>query len=42
VFYLELFQALQDDDVRYVVVGGLAVNLHGVSRQAERGRGRLP
>jgi hypothetical protein len=32
VFYLELFKALQDDGVRYVVVGGLAVNLHGVSR----------
>jgi hypothetical protein len=32
VFYLELFKALQDDSVRYVVVGGLAVNLHGVGR----------
>jgi hypothetical protein len=32
VFYLELFKALQAGDVRYVVVGGLAVNLHGVSR----------
>lgn len=32
MFYLELFRALQDDGVRYVVVGGLAVNLHGVSR----------
>lgn len=32
MFYLELFKALQADDVRYVVVGGLAVNLHGVSR----------
>jgi hypothetical protein len=32
VFYLELFKALQDDGVRYVLVGGLAVNLHGVSR----------
>jgi len=32
VFYLELFKALQDDGVRYVVIGGLAVNLHGVSR----------
>ena len=32
MFYLELFKALQDDDVRYVVVGGLAVNLHGLSR----------
>ncbi len=32
MFYLELFRALQEDDVRYMVVGGLAVNLHGVSR----------
>ena len=32
MFYLDLFKALQDDSVRYVVVGGLAVNLHGVSR----------
>lgn len=32
MFYLDLFRALQDSDVRYVVVGGLALNLHGVER----------
>lgn len=32
MFYLEFFRALQEDNVRYVVVGGIAVNLHGVSR----------
>jgi hypothetical protein len=32
VFYLELFRALEADRVRYLVAGGLAVNLHGVAR----------
>ncbi len=32
VFYLELFRALQQHEVRYLVVGGLAVNLYGVER----------
>jgi len=32
VFYLDLFNALQIERVEYVVVGGLAVNLHGVER----------
>jgi len=32
VFYLELFRALQQEEVRYLVVGGLAVNLYGVER----------
>jgi len=32
VFYLDLFDALARHDVRYVVVGGLALNLHGVER----------
>lgn len=32
MFYLDFFRALHDESVRYVVVGGLAVNLHGVSR----------
>lgn len=32
VFYLDLFRALQQEDVRYLVVGGLAVNLYGVER----------
>lgn len=32
MFYLDLFNALQLERVEYVVVGGLAVNLHGVER----------
>ncbi len=32
MFYLDLFGTLARYDVRYVVVGGLALNLHGVER----------
>jgi hypothetical protein len=32
MFYIDLFEALGRYDVRYVVVGGLAMNLHGVER----------
>jgi len=32
VFYLDLFRALERKDVRYLVVGGVAVNLHGAER----------
>lgn len=32
MFYLDLFGALQSADVKYVLVGGLAMNLHGVER----------
>lgn len=32
MIYLDLFQALQDHQVRYLLVGGLAMNLHGVPR----------
>ena len=32
MFYLDLFRTLQEERVDYVVVGGLAVNLHGVER----------
>ena len=32
MFYLDLFRALQDERVDYVVIGGLAMNLHGVER----------
>jgi hypothetical protein len=32
VFYLELFRALEKEQVRYLVVGGVAVNLHGAER----------
>ena len=30
MFYLDLFRALQEHEVRYLVVGGVAVNLHGI------------
>jgi predicted nucleotidyltransferase len=30
VFYLDLFRALQEAEVRYLLVGGVAVNLHGI------------
>ncbi len=32
MFYLDLFTALEEHKVRYVLVGGLAMNLHGVPR----------
>ena len=32
MFYLDLFKALQKERVDYVLVGGLAVNFHGVER----------
>ena len=32
MFYLDLFRALQEHEVRYLVVGGVAVNLHGIGR----------
>jgi hypothetical protein len=32
MFYLDLFRALDAHGVRYAVVGGLAMNLHGVPR----------
>jgi Nucleotidyltransferase of unknown function (DUF6036) len=32
MFYLDLFRALDAGGVEYVVVGGLALNLHGVER----------
>ncbi|MCL2524927.1 MAG: nucleotidyltransferase [Betaproteobacteria bacterium] len=32
MIYLDLFRALQDHGVRYLLVGGLAVNLHGIPR----------
>ncbi len=32
MFYLDLFRTLQKHDVKYVVVGGIAINLHGVER----------
>lgn len=32
MLYLELFRKLDDAGVRYLVVGGIAVNLHGVNR----------
>ena len=32
MFYLDLFRSLQAAEVRYLVVGGLAMNLHGIPR----------
>ena len=32
MFYLDLFRALDKHRVNYVLVGGLAMNLHGVPR----------
>jgi hypothetical protein len=32
MFYLDLFRALNEHQVRYLLVGGLAMNLHGVPR----------
>lgn len=32
MIYLDLFRALQEHQVRYLLVGGLAMNLHGVPR----------
>jgi hypothetical protein len=32
MFYLNLFKALKDHDIDYLLIGGLAVNLHGVPR----------
>ena len=32
MFYAEFFRALHEEGVRYVLVGGVAVNLHGVER----------
>jgi hypothetical protein len=32
MFYLDLFRALHEERVEYLVVGGLAINLHGVER----------
>jgi len=30
--YIEIFRALQKEEVRYLVVGGLAMNLQGIPR----------
>ena len=32
MFYLDLFRALEAHKVRYLLVGGLALNIHGVER----------
>ena len=32
MFYLDLFHALDRENVRYVLIGGLALNIHGVER----------
>lgn len=32
MFYLDLFRALHHENARYLIVGGLALNIHGVER----------
>ncbi|MCK5231251.1 MAG: nucleotidyl transferase AbiEii/AbiGii toxin family protein [Desulfobulbaceae bacterium] len=32
MFYLDIFKALEDHEVRYLLIGGLAMNLHGIPR----------
>ena len=32
MFYFEVFKAFYQEKIKYLVVGGLAVNLHGVPR----------
>lgn len=32
MFYLDLFHTLEEHQVRYLLVGGLALNIHGVER----------
>ncbi len=32
MFYIDLFSALQRHHVQYLLIGGLAVSLHGVER----------
>lgn len=32
MFYLDLFRALERENVRYLLIGGLALNIHGVER----------
>lgn len=32
MFYLDLFRALDRENIRYVLIGGLALNIHGVER----------
>ena len=32
MFYLDLFSALDQEQVRYLLIGGLALNIHGVER----------
>lgn len=32
MFFIDLFRALQEENVAYLIVGGLALNLHGVER----------
>ncbi len=32
MFYLDLFRTLESQNVRYLLIGGLALNIHGVER----------
>jgi hypothetical protein len=38
---IDLLQSLADENVQYVLVGGLAVQLHGFIRAANRPKDRL-
>jgi len=35
MFYLDLFKALEKHKVRYLLVGGLAMNLHGGNQRGQ-------
>ena len=35
MYYFELLKSLNDNKVRYLIVGGLAVNLHGIPRMTQ-------
>lgn len=35
MFYLEVFESFSKNSIRYLIVGGLAVNLHGVPRTTQ-------
>jgi hypothetical protein len=32
MFYIDLLKSLYDNNIEYLIVGGVAVNLHGVPR----------
>jgi hypothetical protein len=32
LYYEDIFSALESSDIRYLVIGGVALNLHGIPR----------